>query len=119
MGETPSYKTGILYCRVYSKEQIENTSLESQERDCREYATKNNILILDVYVDKGESAMTADRTEFIKAISFCTNKKNKVDYFIVYKLDRFARNQDDHVMVRAKLKHSGTELRSVTEPIDD
>jgi hypothetical protein len=42
-----------------------------------------------------------------------------VDYFIVYKLDRFARNQDDHVTVKAILKKSGVELKSVTEPIDE
>jgi len=72
-----------------------------------------------VYVDKGESAKTVDRTEFTKAIAFCTSKKNKVDYFIVYKIDRFARNQGDHVVVRAKLKQYGTDLRSVTEPIDE
>jgi len=119
MEETPSQKTGILYCRVSSKEQVENTSLESQERYCREYATRNDIAISDVYVDKGESAKTADRPEFMKAISFCINKNNRVDYFIVYKLDRFARNQDDHVMVRAKLRQGGTELRSVTEPINE
>jgi len=117
--EPPAQKTGILYCRVSSKDQVENTSLESQERYCREYAEKNSIRIFDVYVDKGESAKTADRTEFMKAISFCTNKKNQVDYFIVYKLDRFARNQDDHVMVRARLRQNGTELRSVTEPINE
>ena len=117
--ETIGQKTAILYCRVSSKEQIENTSLESQERSCREYAQRHDMQVLAVYVDKGESAKTADRTEFIKAIGFCTSKKNKVDYFVVFKLDRFARNQDDHVMVRAKLRQSGTELRSVTEPIND
>ncbi|KKP94868.1 MAG: Site-specific recombinase [Candidatus Moranbacteria bacterium GW2011_GWE1_36_7] len=40
-------------------------------------------------------------------------------FFVVYKLDRFARNQEDHVMVRAILKRAGTELRSVTETIDE
>src|ERR1700730_5750546 len=117
--EASSQKTGIIYCRVSSKDQIENTSLESQERHCREFAKKHDISILDVYVDKGESAKTADRTEFLKAIAFCRNKNNRVDYFIVYKIDRFARNQDDHVLVRATLRRSGTELRSASEPINE
>lgn len=117
--EVTAQKTGIIYCRVSSKDQVENTSLESQERHCREFAKRQDIQILDVYVDKGESAKTADRTEFIKAIAFCRNKANHVDYFIVYKIDRFARNQDDHVLVRATLRRSGTELRSATEPIND
>lgn len=112
-------KTGIIYCRVSSKDQIEGTSLGSQERLCREYAERNNITILKVYIERGESAKTANRTEFNKALAFCSDKKNDVTFFIVYKLDRFARNQEDHVMVRALLKKAGTDLRSVTETIDE
>jgi DNA invertase Pin-like site-specific DNA recombinase len=37
----------------------------------------------------------------------------------VYKLDRFARNQADHITVRQTLKKYHTELKSVTEPISD
>ena len=110
---------GVIYCRVSSLEQVEGTSLESQERMCREYAEREGIEVVGVYVDKGESAKTADRPEFLKAISFCAQKVNKTEYFLVYKLDRFARNQDDHVAVRTKLKQYGVALRSVTEPIDN
>lgn len=112
-------KTAVAYCRVSSKEQVDKTSLRSQQKSIEEYASRNNIRILDIYVEQGESAKTANRTEFNRALVFCGNKKNRVDYFIVNKLDRFARNQEDHVMVRALLKKGGTELRSVTEPIDE
>lgn len=115
--DTP--KTGIIYCRVSSKDQVDGTSLGSQEKACQEYAVRNNIQVLKTYVERGESAKTADRTEFNKALAFCSGKKSKVTFFIVYKLDRFARNQDDHVTVRAFLRRAGTDLRSVTEPIDE
>ncbi len=117
--ETSPKKTGIIYARVSSAEQVDNTSLESQERYCKEYAVREAIHISQVFVERGESAKTADRTEFNKAITFCANKKNKIDYFIVYKVDRFARNQDDHAVVRGMLKRHGTELRSATEPINE
>ncbi len=117
--EQAGIKTGIIYCRVSSKEQVEGTSLEMQERVCREYAAKNGVEILEVFVDRGESAKTADRPQFLKAIGFCSNKKRLINFFIVYKLDRFARNQDDHVSVRAILKRFNTELRSATEPISE
>ena len=71
-------KKAIIYCRVSSPEQVEGTSLESQERMCREYAKREGISALEVFIDRGESAKTADRTEFIKAISFCSQKKNEV-----------------------------------------
>jgi site-specific DNA recombinase len=115
---TMTTKRGIIYCRVSSLEQVDGTSLESQERICRECADREGIEVLSVFVDRGESAKTADRPEFLKAIAYCAKKTNHVDFFIVYKLDRFARNQDDHVAVRAKLKQYHVALRSVTEPID-
>jgi DNA invertase Pin-like site-specific DNA recombinase len=112
-------KQAVVYCRVSSLEQVDGTSLESQERMCREYADRAGITILEVFVDRGESAKTADRPEFLNAISYCTKKRNLVDFFIVYKIDRFARNQNDHIGVRAKLKQHDVELLSVTEPIND
>ncbi len=112
-------KTCVIYCRVSSKDQVDGTSLGSQERLCREYAERNKLKVLKVYIEKGESAKTANRTEFNKALLFCSDKKKDVTFFVVYKLDRFARNQEDHVMVRALLKKAGTDLRSVTETIDE
>jgi site-specific DNA recombinase len=116
---TAGTKTGIIYCRVSSKEQVEGTSLDMQERLCRDYAKKNGIEVSQVFVDKGESAKTMNRPEFLKAIKFCSDKKNPVNFFIVYKIDRFARNQNDHVSVQAILKRMETKLRSVTEPINE
>jgi site-specific DNA recombinase len=118
--ELKSKKTGIIYCRVSSAEQVENTSLESQERNCREYAKREDIdIIANPFIEEGESAKTADRTQFNKAIAFCSTKTLKVDYFIVYKVDRFSRNQEDYAMVKAALRRYGTELRSATEPINE
>jgi hypothetical protein len=54
---------GVIYCRVSSKEQVEGTSLESQEVACREYASRNNVTVSKVFVERGESAKFADRTQ--------------------------------------------------------
>lgn len=116
-----SSKTGIIYCRVSSAEQVDGTSLESQERLCKEYALKHDIVIDSnhIFIEKGESAKTANRTEFQKVLALCCSKKSKIDYFIVYKIDRFARSQNDHAITTTMLKKYGTSLRSVTEPIND
>ncbi len=112
-------KTCVIYVRVSSKDQMEGTSLEVQEEACKAHAQRNGWEVLKIFVEKGESAKTTDRTEFNSALSFVANKKNKVGYFVVHKVDRFARKQDDHVMVKAYLKRYGVKLRSVTEPIDE
>ncbi len=116
MGTEPQ-KTGVIYVRVSSADQVQGTSLEMQERLCREYAQREGIEVLQVYIEQGESAKTVNRTQFQKALAFCATKK--VGYFIVHKLDRFARNADDHVTTQVLLRRYGTKLRSVSEHIDE
>ncbi|MGH9612189.1 MAG: recombinase family protein, partial [Bryobacteraceae bacterium] len=109
---------GVVYCRVSSKEQIEGTSLESQEAACREYARAKEIRILKVFIEQGESAKFADRTQLIDLIDFCRANKGTIDVLLVWKIDRFARNVADHFSVKATLGKYGVRIVSVTEPID-
>src|SRR6267154_3337200 len=109
---------GIIYCRVSSKEQIEGTSLESQEVACREYALSHNIHVLRVFVERGESAKFADRTQLIELLDFCRENKGRVQVLLVWKVDRFARNVGDHFNIKASLVKYGVSVVSVTEPID-
>src|SRR5580658_5599667 len=110
--------TGIIYCRVSSKEQIEGTSLEVQEAACREYARANDIRVLRVFVEQGESAKFADRTQLLELIEFCRANKDAVQVLLVWKVDRFARNVTDHFGIKATLSKYGVRIVSVTEPID-
>ena len=118
--ETTRKTTGLIYCRVSSQEQVSGTSLAMQERLCREYAARHNIeIVVEPFIEKGESAKTVNRTEFKKAIALCADKKKPIDYFIVHKIDRFARNQGDHAVTQTFLRKCGTKLRSVVETIDE
>ena len=110
-------KKGIIYCRVSSHEQVQGTSLDNQERACLEFAKRQDIEIKKVFVERGESATAANRTEFLNALDYCKEHKGDVNAFIVWKVDRFARNTTDHFAVRAKLTQYGVNLMSVTEPI--
>src|ERR1044071_1748172 len=95
---------GIIYCRVSSKEQIEGTSLESQELACREYAKSHGIQVLRVFVERGESAKFADRTQLLELIDFCKSNSGNIGVLLVWKVDRFARNVGGHFSVKAGLK---------------
>jgi DNA invertase Pin-like site-specific DNA recombinase len=109
---------GIIYCRVSSKEQVEGTSLESQELACREHASRNQIEVLRVFVEKGESAKFADRTQLLELMEFCRDRKHGVTNLLVWKVDRLARNVGDHFNIKAILLKQGVQVVSVTEPID-
>ena len=114
-----SKSRGIVYCRVSSQEQTQGTSLDGQKEACLEYAKNKDIEIDEVFIEKGESATAADRTELIRALDYCRRHRGKLSAFIVWKIDRFARNQIDHFALRAQLMKYGTTLHSVTEPIND
>ena len=49
-------KNAVIYVRVSSKEQLEGSSLETQEKICRDYASHNEYDVMKVFVEKGESA---------------------------------------------------------------
>lgn len=108
---------GIIYVRVSSEEQVKGTSLENQDDLCRAYCQNKGIEVVGIYREEGASAKTAKRAEFLRAIEYCRKNKGKVSAFVVYKVDRFARNTEDHFYVRKMLINYGVTLHSVTEPI--
>lgn len=106
----------VIYCRVSTKEQVEEgNSLITQERNCREYASKYGYEIAEVFIEMGESAKTADRTELQKLFRFCATKKNNIQAVIAYKIDRISRNTDDYSQIRLLLKRYGIEIKSTSE----
>jgi site-specific DNA recombinase len=113
-------KNAIMYCRVSTKEQVEEgNSLASQEKYCKEYIAKNSDSLLESFIEQGESAKTAHRTQLKALLKYCASRKNKVDYVVVYKIDRIARNIDDYSAIRITLKQCGVEIRSTSEFFED
>jgi hypothetical protein len=72
-----------------------------------------------VFVEEGESAKTADRTELQRLLQYCGQNKRLIDFVVVYNLSRFSRETRDHHALAATLAGFGTRLRSATEPIDE
>lgn len=106
----------VAYCRVSTKEQVEEgNSLVTQEKICRDYANNKGYDIVEVFIEQGESAKTADRTELQKLLRYCSDKKNGVKAVIIYKLDRLSRNTDDYSQIRLLLKRYGVEIKSTSE----
>lgn len=109
-----------IYTRVSSKRQVdEGTSLEKQEIDCVNLANKLGLNISKIFVEKGESAKTTDRTELTAMMDFCSKKTNNIKYLIMYKSDRLARNTEDYLKIKSYLISKGVKLKSVTENFED
>ena len=108
---------GIIYTRVSSDEQVKGTSLDDQDLKCRQYCAEKGIEVVKIFREEGASAKSADRKIFLEAINFCAKQKGEIQAFVVLRVDRFARNTEDHFSVRKILADYKVTLHSVTEPI--
>ena len=110
----------IIYLRVSTTEQAETGySLKTQEETCLEYAKKNKYNVLRLFIEKGESAKTTNRTELKKLLDFIQTNYNEIDYLIVFKLDRLSRNLFDYTNLISILSKYGILLKSATETIGE
>ncbi len=114
---TNGKRQAIIYIRVSSSEQVAGTSLDDQEARCRKYCADQGLEVLQVFREEGASAKSADRKALLEAMEFCRLNKGTIEAFVVWKVDRFARNAEDHFYVRKILMGYGVMLQSVTEPI--
>lgn len=53
----------VIYAR-YSSDSQREESIEGQLRECREYAERNGMTVVETYIDRALSAKTAARPEF-------------------------------------------------------
>ena len=110
----------IIYIRVSTTEQAEfGYSLKTQEETCLEYARRNKYDVLRVFIEKGESAKTTNRTELNNLLDYVKENKNKIDFLIIHKIDRLSRNVYDTLSLKIYLNKLGVELKSVSEPLDN
>jgi len=109
----------VIYLRVSTKEQAEEGySIPAQAEACRRFIADRGWELADEYVDRGESARTANRPQLQAMLARLTEDPS-VDRLVVHKLDRLARNLEDHAAVRAALRKAGVQLHSVTESLED
>ena len=120
-------KRAVLYLRVSTAEQTrrafseEGYSIEAQREACLRKVAQleaETDPAADEYVDRGESARSADRPELQRLLARLDEQRD-VGYVIVHKLDRLARSVADHLAIAVQIRNAGAELVSVTESIDD
>lgn len=110
----------VLYLRVSTGQQVDRgSSLPSQESACREYASRNEYEVLDVYVDEGESARTADRPMFQEMVFKAKQQGCPFNAIICYENSRFARSREDAILYKALLRKKGIDLLFTKQDFDD
>src|SRR3990167_9228053 len=100
----------VLLCRVSSKEQEESGySLEAQEKLGKEYATKNDFIILEIFSISESASGRKQRQVYNQMMDYVA--KNDAQTIICEKVDRLTRNGKDAVIINEWL--DGDENRTV------
>ncbi len=116
-------KRAVSYIRVSTREQAqrggseEGFSLPAQREANKCKAQSMGALVVKEFADRGESARSANRPELQKMLAYL-KEDGGIDYVIVHKLDRLARNRADDVEINRAFEEAGVRLVSTSENID-
>jgi site-specific DNA recombinase len=114
--------TALIYLRVSTARQAEKGgeaegySIPVQREGCTRKASDLGATVQQEFVDAGASARSADRPALQAMLEHL--KSGGVDYVIVHKVDRLARDRADDVMIALAIHKAGAKLISVTEAVD-
>lgn len=115
--------TAVSYVRVSTAAQAtrggtrDGYSIPAQREANKRRAHSLGALVVAEFVERGASARSADRPELKRMLDYVAQRP--IDYVIVHKLDRLARDRADDVHITGLLRGSGTRLASSTEAISD
>ncbi len=108
----------VIYTRVSSADQEDNTSLASQKKHCEIYAERKGLNIVGYFGGTYESAKTDDRKEFNRMLAFVKRSKN-INYVIVYSYERFSRSGINGASIADDLlKKYGVITLATTQELD-
>ena len=117
LNENDTLTRVAIYIRVSTDKQAkEGDSLEAQEKALRDYAKTHNYIIVDIYIDGGESGQKIKRTNLQRMLQDV--ELGKIDLVIMTKLDRWFRSVADFYKVIDVLKQNKVNWRTIWEDYD-
>ena len=110
-------KKAIRYLR-FSQIGQSNSSIERQELYTDQWLKYNDVELVDTFIDRGRSAKTFERPDFIKLKDFIDKHYRNVDYLLVDQMDRFSRDAGEAMTLTKLLQRKyNIQIVSVSEGI--
>ena len=104
------------YCRVSTKEELQQYSLEAQQNYYKDLIESNpDFIFVGIYADKASGLKKKNRVQFERMIKDC--KRKKIDIIYTKSISRFARNTLDFLKVIRKLKELDVDVYFQNEQI--
>ena len=119
---TRDIKIAAAYIRVSTDDQLE-FSPDSQLGVIRDYAARNQIILPPEFIfmeEEGRSGRkSSNREKFQDVIGLAKSPEHPVDMILLWKFSRFARNQEESIFYKNRLRRLGVDVVSVSEPLPD
>lgn len=119
-------KFAVSYLRVSTRGQAERGggadegfSIPAQREANKRKALSMGAMVGKEFVDRGASTRSADRPELQKMLEYIKENADRVDYVIVHKVDRLARNRGDDIDIMRTPNECNVQLVSASESIDN
>jgi site-specific DNA recombinase len=107
----------IIYCRVSTDDQIDNTSLEQQEIDGRAYCDERDFIVVDVIKEAYTGSVWRERKLFMKMRE--RYLAGEVQGVVVRTYSRFTRMIADYFVLTQEMREHNVKLYCVKEQYDD
>lgn len=117
-------KRAVSYPRVSAREQAERGgreegfSIPAQREANRKKAQSMGAMVVKEFVERGVSGTTTNRPALQAMLRYLGEEAEHIDYVIVHKVDRLARNRADDVELNKRFDEFGVRFVSTIENID-
>lgn len=109
---------GAIYARYSNGPNQTDQSIEGQVADCRAYAERNGIQVVEIYADRHISGKSiVGRNAFQRMLHDA--EQHRFECVIVWKIDRFGRDRQDIAISKMKLKKAGVRLMYAEEAVPE
>ncbi len=106
-----------IYCRVSSDDQEDNTSLDLQEREGREYCAAHGLIVGLVHKEVYSGYKYRERKKLALMRERCRDKK--IGGVVFRTLDRLSRQQSHVAILLEEMEHYGVAVHCIKEVIDE
>lgn len=113
-------KKALGYLRYSDKKQAKGETIKNQREYIQKYADTNKIKVIQWFKDEAKSGKNTERDGLQELLKLALKMKGKIDYVIVYKMNRASRDLESYVIgMRSVLASRGIKVRSASEQFDD
>jgi len=117
---TKEEKTAVIYARARGASlDEENQAIQTQLRECREWAEKRGYSVAKAYIDQGRGAYhnLEEREGLKELLADALRKPRSFDVIIYYSPERLFRDLWEFESFRARVEREHVKLICVTDPM--